>query len=140
MSQILKLQKLINEWAVRKEWRGPKAIKRPLVADLALFHSEISEALECLRLNNDPKAYWETYTVMHNGVKFKNITIQQALALDPQFSESDGKPEGVGPELADLLIRVFETAEEYGLDMDFEIERKMAYNEGREIRHGGLLL
>lgn len=149
MSQIKRLQETIHEWAVRKEWRGPKSSNRPLVADLMLFTSEIAEALEELRKNDDPKHYYETYSLTLDGVKFKNLSLEQVKALNNiiGFSESkleeilsNPKPEGVGPELADLMIRVLETSEEYDLDMDFEIERKMAYNEGREIRHGGLLM
>lgn len=140
MSQIKDLQEIIHAWAIRKEWRGPKSSKRPLVADLMLFVSEVAEALEELRKNDDPLHYYETYTVEFNGVKFKNLSREQAQALGCNPDHIQGKPEGVGPELADLVIRVIETCEEYGLDLDFEIERKMAYNEGREIKHGGLLM
>ena len=151
MSTLSTWQKLTHAWAIRKEWRGPNATQRPFVADLALFHSEVSEALEEIRKNPDPKYYYETYTVEYNGVVFKNITFEQACALLDIEDASEwelakeelglvGKPEGVGPELADLAIRVLETCEEYGLDLDFEIERKMTYNEGRELRHGGLLM
>ncbi|QEM40883.1 MAG: nucleotide pyrophosphohydrolase [Phage AS32] len=140
MSDIKSLQQYIHDWAVRKEWRGPKARKRPFVADLMLFVSEIAEALEEIRKNDDVKHYYETYTVIFNGVKFKNLSREQAQALGANTDLMQGKPEGVGPELADLAIRVLETCEEYGLNLDFEIERKMAYNEDREIRHGGLLM
>ena len=140
MSRIRDLQESIHEWAVRKEWRGPKAVERPLVADLMLFVSEIAEALEELRKSDNPHAYYETYTVEFNGVKFKNLSREQAQALDYNPDLMTGKPEGIGPEFADLAIRLLETCEEYGIDLAFEIERKMAYNEGREIRHGGLLM
>lgn len=151
MSQISKLQKTIHAWAVRKEWRGPRAIQRPLVADLGLFVSEISEALEELRKNADPQYSYQTYTVEIEGVKFANMTRAQLGILlsadddehlDDLIEELDlvGKPEGVGPEFADLAIRLMETCEEYGLDLDFEIDRKMKYNEGRDLRHGGLLM
>lgn len=148
MSQIKTLQTIIHAWAVRKEWRGPKSSKRPLVADLCLFTSEISEALEELRKNDDPKHYYETRTAMIDGVKFANLTDEQVDILQEHIPFETGclvlgadlKPEGVGPEFADLAIRLLETCEEYGLDLEFEIERKMAYNEKREQRHGGLLM
>lgn len=140
---ISELQKSIHEWAIRKEWRGPKATKRPLVADLMLFVSEIAEALEELRKNDDPHHVYFTYTCTLNGVKFKNLTWEQIQALPKEglmVPNQIGKPEGVGPELADLAIRVLETCEEYGLDLAGEIARKMDYNEERETRHGGLLM
>lgn len=134
-------QKIIRAWAIRKEWRGPKAeTQRTTGDDVALIHSEVSEALEAFRLHADPLKYWETYTVTYEGVKFKNLTYEQvkALGLDPEAF--DAKPEGVGPELADAIIRILDYAEHVGLDMDFEVERKMAHNEKREIRHGGIHL
>lgn len=47
------------------------------------------------------------------------------------------KPEGVPVELADTVIRVLDTCEAYGIDLGFEIRRKMEYNETRAFRHGG---
>lgn len=52
------------------------------------------------------------------------------------------KPEGVGSELADIVIRVLDEvdrAREEGveIDLDWEIERKLAYNRTRRHRHGG---
>lgn len=141
MSTMRNLQTAIRTWAISKEWRGPNAeTQRTTGDDMALIHSEVSEALEAYRLFADPLKYWETYTVTHLGVKFKNLTEDQVKALTghmPSYIGLDGKPEGVGPELADTLIRIFDYAEHVGLDMDFEVERKMAHNEKREIRHGG---
>lgn len=50
------------------------------------------------------------------------------------------KPCGIPTELADAVIRILDTCEVNGIDLGFEIERKMAYNETRAIRHGGRLL
>jgi NTP pyrophosphatase (non-canonical NTP hydrolase) len=141
VSEIKELQETIHAWAVRKEWRGPNSTNRPLVADLLLFVTEIAEAMEELRKNADPLHYYETYTVEYRGLKFKNLTWEQAVALNADtMNMPPGKPEGVGPEFADLAIRLLETCEEYDIDLAYEIERKMAYNEGREIKHGGLLM
>ena len=141
--QISALQASIHQWALVKEWRGPNSSHRPLVADLALFTSEISEALEELRKNADPTHYYESFSVVWRGVKFKNMSPEQltVMGFSPEdMADLDPKPEGFGPEIADLVIRVLETCEEYGIDLSFEIERKMAHNEGRELKHGGLLM
>ena len=47
------------------------------------------------------------------------------------------KPEGVGSELADVLIRLLDTAARHGIDLAAEYRRKMAYNRTRGYRHGG---
>ena len=74
--------------AVSKGWHEQK---RSLGEAIALFHSEVSEVLECFR---DPSRQ----------------------PGDTWYSEG-GKPEGMVFELADLLIRIGDTA----LDMDLPI-------------------
>lgn len=49
----------------------------------------------------------------------------------------DGKPEGFAAELADAMIRIFDLAEYLEIDLNFAINEKMNYNEGREYLHGG---
>jgi NTP pyrophosphatase (non-canonical NTP hydrolase) len=50
--------------------------------------------------------------------------------------EIEGKPEGVGAELADAVIRCFDMAEYLGLDLEDIMQRKHAYNVRRPYRHG----
>ena len=59
--------------------------------------------------------------------------------FDPKrkYYRADGKPEGLGPELADQVIRAMDTAETYGIDLEAEIFEKSAFNETRPERHGG---
>lgn len=40
-------------------------------------------------------------------------------------------------ELADIAIRVFDTAQRLGVDIDRAIAAKHAYNTKRKFRHGG---
>jgi NTP pyrophosphatase (non-canonical NTP hydrolase) len=49
------------------------------------------------------------------------------------------KPEGVGSEMADVLIRLLDTADVFGIDLAAEYARKVAYNRTREFQHGGTM-
>jgi NTP pyrophosphatase (non-canonical NTP hydrolase) len=76
---------------------------------MALVHSEVSEAVEEWRNGND---FTEVY-----------------------YGEGE-KPEGIPIELADVLIRVFDTAGRYSIDLDSAVRLKMQFNEQRSMRHG----
>lgn len=74
---------------------------------IALLHSEVSEMLEAYR---DYKT------------------------TDPTIPR--GKPEGIGSEAADVLIRLLHMCEKYDIDLGFEYRRKLSYNATRPYQHG----
>lgn len=76
---------------------------------LALIHSEVSEALEAIRTGALIPAVWY---------------------------REDGKPEGVGPELADVVIRCMDLAEASGIDLWERIVEKHEFNKTRPFMHG----
>ena len=78
---------------------------------LALVHSEVSEALEEWRIDED-------------------------LAV---IRMEGDKPVGFAVELADTLIRICDLAESAGIDLNAALKIKMAYNATRPWRHGGKL-
>jgi NTP pyrophosphatase (non-canonical NTP hydrolase) len=96
---------------------------RPFSADIALMHTEVSEAYEEERNGHQP---WQRYYSYADGT-----------AETPDLGGVLGKPEGVPSELADVLIRVLDTAFRYGIDMDAVLAEKLAYNATRGYRHGG---
>jgi NTP pyrophosphatase (non-canonical NTP hydrolase) len=90
---------------------------------IALAHSELSEALEA----------------------YRDHRLADATDADGDRIVSTGevrppKPEGVGSELADTMIRLMDMADVFGIDLDYEIQRKIAYNQTRPYRHGGRVL
>lgn len=78
---------------------------------LALVHSEVSEALEAFR-----ESHLKSWT------------------------REDGKPEGFASEIADVVIRCADICGLLGINLTAELERKMAFNDTRPVRHGGKLL
>lgn len=84
--------------------------------DIALLHTEVSEMFEA----------------------YRDHGLDDATA-EPDHHDGPGfiKPEGVGSEAADVLVRLLDTCERQGIDLRVELERKLAYNRTRGHRHGG---
>lgn len=107
---------------------------------LMLIAGEVNEAFEEIRDGRDLLETHYTYTAVKNGVKFKGLSREQYEALtDTNVAHEDPptpKPEGVPSELADVVIRIFDFAGTYGIDLEKAVLQKMAYNSGREHKHG----
>lgn len=82
------------------EWMELQGFDNPAPTDIALMHSELSEALEAMR--------HERWT---------------------------GK-DGVGEELADVVIRVLHFAGKHSINLGQELVRKMTLNLERPFKHG----
>lgn len=100
-----------GEWAESKGWNDEP---RSIGDWCALFHSEISEALEEHRRGRLPsEVYYST--------------------------DDDGqpKPEGIPIEIADLVLRIAHFCDFYDINLEASITEKHEYNTGRKYRHGG---
>ena len=76
---------------------------------IALCHSELSEALEFYRIGWEPN----------------------------EFGHPTSPPDGIPAELADVIIRIFDMAGYYNIDLEKAITEKMKYNKTRTYKHGG---
>lgn len=81
---------------------------------IALLHSEVSEMLEAYR----------DYGLVDATVETGPIGPLP-------------KPEGVGSEAADVLVRLLDECRRQGVDLGYEFRRKVAYNRTRGYKHGG---
>jgi len=106
---IKELAKEVHENAKAHGWWDGE--KRSFGELIALVHSELSEALEEYRNGHEPT---EIY-----------------------YTGAEKKMEGIPSELADVIIRVFDMAEHYGIDIEAAILEKHEFNKSRPYRHGG---
>lgn len=115
---IKQLCKDAHEIALEKGWYDPPKSFGEMIL---MCHTELSEAVEDYRGMGLEKYYGEPlpYRDGGNGIP---------------------KPCGVPIELADLIIRVADMCEHYGIDIEAAIAEKMEYNKTRPARHGGKAL
>lgn len=112
---LAQMQLEIHEVNVANGWY--EGGKRAFGDDVSLLHSEVSEMYEAFRQWGMDDATGPV----------RGLGYQRTLP----------KPEGVGSEAADVLIRLLDTCDRNGIDLRAEYERKLAHNRTRGYRHGG---
>lgn len=129
---------------------------------LALIHSEVSEATECIRksqwtnthhyisvpgqkdvpaMRNNPNGNgYQVLLGIRERPGYPGAFEEDWRELTPALGVELGyevKPVGLPSELADILIRVFDFAAQQRIDLDAAVVEKMEYNATRPHRHGG---
>jgi NTP pyrophosphatase (non-canonical NTP hydrolase) len=121
-SQIQELTEEIRRLCTEKGWRRDVIASKTgyeFAAYIALAHSELSEALEAYR----DKVWSDTKTIIKASSETEGALEQ--------------KPVGVGPELADVIIRIIDMCDIWGINIEYELERVIAYGWTRPYKHGG---
>lgn len=100
--------------------------------DIALMHSELSEALEDYRFGKTPNEIWYEQKIDPSNNVFKT---------DKSSHEHNGvrilnKPCGIPSEMADVIIRVLHFCGKHQINILQAVRQKMAYNESRPFKHG----
>jgi hypothetical protein len=142
--------KSLNDWSddalrIAKEHGFEDA---SIAEDIALMHSELSEALEDVRDGKRPSENWyeEKIEAFYAGGPRIEIDGKPAFVsvrhVTPFPRTADGhlnpyKPCGIPSELADVIIRVLHFAGKHGVDIEQAVREKMYYNETRPYKHGG---
>lgn len=90
--------------------------------DIALMHSELSEALEDFRNGREPNLH-----LYESG----------GVTTSAEMAGAHWKPVGVPSELADVIIRIAHFAGKHNIDLDRAVREKLEFNETRPFRHGG---
>jgi hypothetical protein len=107
-------KKLCEDSHANAKEKGFLNINRTFHGDTALFHSEISEALEDYRKH---RGLNEIYYEDKAGNKYPSLDVAQKSSSDKTF-----KPCGIPIEFADIVIRVAQYCGTEGLDLAYAMK------------------
>jgi NTP pyrophosphatase (non-canonical NTP hydrolase) len=163
--EISEAQQSVHEWAESKGWNDAQITERVTdttalekrLANIALIHLKLSQELELLRDGKPPSAWLDNLEVgvpsldEVDGMNVVKVLAKLAL-VHSEVSEAveavlkgqlkttvvNGKPEGLGVELADVDIRTLHLRAMLGLDAQKDFALKMEFNRTRPEKHGKL--
>ena len=87
--------------------------------------------------HDKPRAIPEVTNLFHEEAAEMFREYRDGRGPGEIYYDENGKPNGFPFELADLVIRAFDAAGEFGINLEAMIVAKMKYNRTRAHRHGG---
>jgi NTP pyrophosphatase (non-canonical NTP hydrolase) len=127
------MAKEIHALAILKGWwENPPSF----LEVVALCHSELSEAVEEYR-NHKPNIYYDCGIDEHDDDCICEPEDTGCGSSCEGCEVKGNKPEGIGTELADCIIRILDYCAYAGIDIDEIIRLKHEYNKTRPYKHGG---
>lgn len=139
LDQLRDLQAEIGRGNAERGFHGAAETPETHLVDyyskkLLLVVGEAVEAQEELRAGHGVTEEYLSYPATPASLASEFASGQEATEYFR--SRTPGKPEGVPSELADIVIRVLDLADEAGIDLATVIESKLEYNNTRAFRHG----
>ncbi len=104
------------------------------------FISAWNEKAASIHAWAESKGWWESDRNNYEMIALMHSELSEALEALREHNPASLKAAGfssVEEELADVVIRIMDTAHARGWDVAGALEAKMAYNERRPYRHGG---
>ncbi len=163
--EINEAQQVVYDWAESKKWNDPSILDPKAdptsvelrLANIAIIQMKLSRELELIRAGQPTSGFLDSLEVglptldAVEGINVVKVLAKLAL-VGSEVSEAveavlegrikttivDGKPEGLGSELADIDIRTLHLRGMLGLDAAKDFELKMQYNNTRPEKHGKL--
>lgn len=86
---------------------------------------------------DNPRRAGELLMLVVSEVSEAFEEVRSGHGMKDTYYSAGGKMEGVPSELADVVIRVMDLCEYYGIDLEAAIAEKHAFNVTRPFKHGG---
>ncbi len=92
---------------------------------------EVDEFCKVKGWRDHPVSFGEAMALLHSEVS-EALEAWRRHGFEPQDDMQD-----VGAEFADVFIRLLDDCQLFGVDLEYQFNRKMGYNHKRAYRHGG---
>jgi NTP pyrophosphatase (non-canonical NTP hydrolase) len=118
------MTQVVRNFVIDRGWYK-ESRTRSVGDSMMLIVTETSEVLEAWRDYHDKENHYQE-VAYRKGDHGEDVEMPKPW-----------KPEGVPSELADILVRLLDTADAWGIDLFAAFQEKMAYNMTRPYQHGG---